>query len=776
MELIATIAGIFALLICVKFGMLVRIARGLRLKRGECTPADPAAAPAYLAELRAPLEQELAALGFSFSHAQFDASPFISPLPSKLVQVYVNAAARSYAEVALSDVPEPARPFGVSFVTLFSNRTRLITMNGLTHGLVGELPKTRIQDPYTELLDHQWEAHRKALAASPGGAQPLALPPGEYCRASTAFLQDYIRSLLNNDWIEAVGDGTFRLRFLPACRVAFRLLRGEGKLKALMQRSRKRYQERQGAVTIPVELEVESYRRIAFLQEGHGSSGMSKLVLLAATAVLFALSFGASGSFRTVLLLTGALLVHEGGHFLGMRLFGYRDVKVLFLPFLGAVTTGREKPTPPHQRIIVYLLGPLPGILLGMLLLLSPFADHPMVNQAALILLGLNYLNLLPVVPLDGGRVFEIFFSRWPLLQIAFQVVCGLLLLGASTALQQDRVLFALGIMVVMNAVQQAANRRLLARLAARMSTRDAAPSEEALLTKIFGMLREKPHDKLPFARKFQTAKFLLNNAPTGLPSFRLIFLSSLAYAAVFVLPVILVAGKLLMRFPGAAQAEVIAARQRSAAEAPVVERVRAMAPDVRIVLTPGEEKLAAEAGIDAGILLRLKRLAGGEIKRLEGRDEQERPLPAAGATLAIPSAVSDVLVLRLREELLGQGYLLFVDEKAYGNGPDRVGLLKGSDPFEILRLKRTDGANHGHANKDVIARLQEWQGRTPFVIVGAGRDWVDIEFRETPADLPAFAAEVGRFCPDAIEQGVGSVAELEKTIGATKRLFLWWD
>jgi hypothetical protein len=104
----------------------------------------------------------------------------------------------------------------------------------------------------------------------------VTFSPAEYSRASTAFQQAYIRSLMNNDWVEAVGGGIFRLGPLPALKVAFRLMRGEGRFKALMQRVRKRYDAQKGAVTIPVEVEVESFRRVAFLQKGHGSSGIAK--------------------------------------------------------------------------------------------------------------------------------------------------------------------------------------------------------------------------------------------------------------------------------------------------------------------------------------------------------------------------------------------------------------------------------------------------------------------------------------------------------------------
>jgi hypothetical protein len=71
---------------------------------------------------------------------------------------------------------------------------------------------------------------------------------------------------------------------------------------------------------------------------------------------------------------------------------------------------------------------------------------------------------------------------------------------------------------------------------------------------------------------------------------------------------------------------------------------------------------------------------------------------------------------------------------------------------------------------------LKEWEIHSPFDIIGADSDWVEIEFKRLPKDLRAFIEEVYDFCPDAVDQGPGSIAELMKDIRKTKKLFLWWD
>lgn len=775
MELIFTIAGVIALIVLLKFGMLVRVARGLRLRRGECGLRDAADLPAYFADLRLPLETELSRLGFCYSHTQLDESPFVGPVSRKWVLVYENPAMVSYAEVSLTDIPEPARPFAVTFVTLFSDRNRLITMNGFHHGLVGSIPRTVVQDPYTEDLPGQWEVHRSGLEGLKSHGRPVLLQPAEYAQGATELQRDFIRSLMNQDWIDPVGGGRFRLRWAPALRVAARLFRGEGKLNALLDRSRKRYRERQGAVSIPLEVEIESFRRISHLQEGQGMGWAGKLALLAATMVFFAVSMGIGSSWSTALIITGVILLHEGGHYLGMKLFRYQDVRVLFLPFLGAVTVGRQHQTPLHRRVVVFMLGPVPGIVAGTALLLSPPAQLEWVRTLALMLLAINYLNLLPVVPLDGGQVFNLFFSRLPLLRALFQAACGAALLAASAALDMDRLLFFLGLMILLGSVTLLRRRGLINSFAQRLPREGADRSEAALLPVIFGLLREAPHRDKPFREKFQTATFLLRNVPEAAPSLRLVLGTTFAYLAVFVLPLALMAGRMLLSGPGFA-GDLLFPQPDRGAEVAALARIAAMKPDPEIRLTPADEELARTIGFEAGVLLRVKQLSGGEIVRLTVEDDRPEPAPAAGFAIVVPASIAGALVLNLREELAARGFVPFVDQMNYGNGDDRVGVIRGADSFEVLRLKKTDGINYGHTSDAVLARLEQWHRATPLTIVGAGRDWVDLEFETLPADLDAFAKEVYEFCPDTVDQGFPSVAELASALKASRRLYLWWD
>ncbi len=114
-----------------------------------------------------------------------------------------------------------------------------------------------------------------------------------------------------------------------------------------------------------------------------------------------------------ILILTGAILLHEGGHFLAMKIFGYRDVHILFVPFLGAYVSGSPQKISQKQRIITLLAGPIPGIIIGIFFLLAFLStSDARYYKLALIFILLNVFNLLPVSPLDGGQILENLFVK----------------------------------------------------------------------------------------------------------------------------------------------------------------------------------------------------------------------------------------------------------------------------------------------------------------------------------------------------------------------------
>ena len=145
-----------------------------------------------------------------------------------------------------------------------------------------------------------------------------------------------------------------------------------------------------------------------------------------------------------------------------------------------------------------------------------------------------------------------------------------------------------------------------------------------------------------------------------------------------------------------------------------------------------------------------------------------------AGISIEASQEESVHLVLKLSEELRKINYQSFIFD--YDN--KKIGIIKGSDQFDILKVQQTNGDNYDISNEKVISKLKDWHRRYPFIIIGADYDWVELSFCAMPngKELKRLAKEIDKFCPDIVEQGTGTINGLIEEMKETGKLFLWWD
>jgi len=107
------------------------------------------------------------------------------------------------------------------------------------------------------------------------------------------------------------------------------------------------------------------------------------------------------------------LFIHEMGHWVVMRLKGVPASAPIFIPFLGAVIGMRGMPRSVKDEAEIGIAGPIAGTAgaLACVGLSSLYGGH-LWPLLAVMGLFLNLFNLLPVSPLDGGRIVAA-VSRW---------------------------------------------------------------------------------------------------------------------------------------------------------------------------------------------------------------------------------------------------------------------------------------------------------------------------------------------------------------------------
>ena len=170
----------------------------------------------------------------------------------------------------------------------------------------------------------------------------------------------------------------------------------------------------------------------------HQTRSFSLLRTIFSLLLFIAVDYWIFKSWAAVFLLVTIIFLHESGHFIAMKLFGYKGINMTFVPFMGAFVSGEATHFSKYKKIIMLLAGPLPGIIIGMLLLfLYQQQNQEQYYIAALAFMLLNIFNLLPVSPLDGGQFIEtLFFSGNLLIQIIFLGLSLLIALYALYALR----------------------------------------------------------------------------------------------------------------------------------------------------------------------------------------------------------------------------------------------------------------------------------------------------------------------------------------------------
>jgi len=137
------------------------------------------------------------------------------------------------------------------------------------------------------------------------------------------------------------------------------------------------------------------------------------------------------------------LFVHEMGHVIEAKHQGLDVTAPMFIPLLGAMITLRENPRDAWHEARLALAGPILGSLGAAAIYLAGVAeDSNRLKAIAFLGFFLNLFNLLPVVPLDGGRaVAALHPALWLL---------GLLGLGALVVLRPNPILILILVFAAM--------------------------------------------------------------------------------------------------------------------------------------------------------------------------------------------------------------------------------------------------------------------------------------------------------------------------------------
>lgn len=170
----------------------------------------------------------------------------------------------------------------------------------------------------------------------------------------------------------------------------------------------------------------------------------------------------------------------------------------------------------------------------------------------------------------------------------------------------------------------------------------------------------------------------------------------------------------------------------------------------------------SAEPALDPEIA-KLEKLCGTRAFPLDGIDN--------AVSLHVDSGKKFDLA-KVQAEFLKRGKFVF----AIDHQQERVAMLPTTDKYKALEAMGTNGANFGLSTEDIIKWMRDLEKEQPFTLTGVGFDFLSGTFKSKVKDPAGLAKRMYEFCSDIVDQGVGTVEELEKQLSKSRDFFFWWD
>ncbi len=138
-----------------------------------------------------------------------------------------------------------------------------------------------------------------------------------------------------------------------------------------------------------------------------------------------------------------SVMVHEFGHVAAYRVCGHSDARFRLIPLIGGVAISDQVPASHEKDFFITLMGPgicIAPMVLAMALLELDWphdtATADFIWTFATVTGAINFFNLLPFWPLDGGRCLSIlsatFFPRFAQ-QVTMAMAAAAIVLAIST-------------------------------------------------------------------------------------------------------------------------------------------------------------------------------------------------------------------------------------------------------------------------------------------------------------------------------------------------------
>ncbi len=439
-----------------------------------------------------------------------------------------NSRKQTRASVSTVEQSQQTNAVAVILSTLFADQGVLETVNQSDPGFFP--PQSRLWQQYVgdTSVDELLQIHQQKLDELAASETVLTLTTEQYLAKGKDFSIQraaYLQQLGQIYWVQP--QVSYRWRWRKVVMLIANHFRKTWFTKQPSLRTKATDVTESISSNSRVERDLAEFQRQQ--QRESRMSRRTRSWLFLGTLAFFVAVYASVFDLQGLLIFVAVLLLHEGGHVLAMKLFGYRDAAMLFIPFLGGLATARKEDATLTEKVWISLAGPLPGLCLGIglaiALSLGWMTPLGWTGDAVVILVALNLFNLLPIYPLDGGQVADLLlFSRNPYLGVIFKAIgAGLLILLGL--LVRRPLLFAFAVLMslsIPNSFRLAKlNTQLRREFRSTPETSLATEDADTLARWILQRLQHPPYDKLTFPQKSALLTGILDSRKEEAASWR---------------------------------------------------------------------------------------------------------------------------------------------------------------------------------------------------------------------------------------------------------------
>jgi hypothetical protein len=127
--------------------------------------------------------------------------------------------------------------------------------------------------------------------------------------------------------------------------------------------------------------------------------------------------------------------------------------------------------------------------------------------------------------------------------------------------------------------------------------------------------------------------------------------------------------------------------------------------------LTAADYELIDRLGFDRAVM-QFAKASGTSFEQLIGVTDEYEPVPAKGLILVTKPSEGHRALKSVRKALEDTGYSAYLNDQAFGYGPDKVAIMKTTDQYAYLAVVRPDGVKYDLDHAQVLTQYRQWAGK----------------------------------------------------------------